>query len=67
MKPIVLLVKETDGKIIMDANAMNELIDRVYEVGKQDGMTIISQPITVNPTWNPFKNGKPEITCEVTE
>ena len=68
MKPIVLFVKETDGKVTMDADTLSKLIDQVYEIGKQDGISVTNQPITIQPLWNPLKNEKLDFTtCEVTE
>ena len=63
MKPIVLIVKEVNGQITMDAEVFQRTIDQVYEIGRYDGASL-KQPYTIQPTWDPFKNGRIEITCE---
>jgi len=45
-----LFVQETDGKVTMDTDALSKLIDKVYEIGKQDGAAT-QQPITIQPSW----------------
>ena len=55
MKPIVLFVKETDGKVTMDTDVLSKLIDQVYEIGKQDGAET-QQTIIARPLWDTKKD-----------
>lgn len=62
MKPIILIAKETDGKITMEIDEFKRLIEQTFEMGEQYGMLKGGNPLTIQPTWGPFKNGN--ITCE---
>jgi len=62
MKPIVIFIKETEGKVILDIEDVKKIIEQAYECGKLDGTPMVT-PTTVQPTWNPLKNEKIDITC----
>jgi hypothetical protein len=53
MKPKLIFVNESDGKVIMTKEELERLLDETYEQGKADGG--ITSPWTINP--NPYYGG----------
>ena len=65
MKPIVVFINEKDGKVTMEKEDLESLINQAYEQGKRDGgTTTITTPWTPT-TWTPTTPTPlwTEVTC----
>lgn len=64
MRPKVVYVSESDGKITMTKKDMESLLEEMYSAGYADGMSA-PRIIPASPTWTPGTQPYGvEVTCK---